>query len=91
MPKLTLALCLQPLMFVHDDRSLKMVEWMEMLRMLKYEKVTFRNFTLGCVTKFSHLNIVQKDKDILYFSDSHFAHSTIVGAETDPATTNGIE
>ena len=37
--KLRLALCVQPMLYVNDDISLRLVEFMETLKLMKYDRV----------------------------------------------------
>ena len=37
--KRRLALCVQPMLYVNHDISLRLVEWMEVLRQQKYDKI----------------------------------------------------
>ena len=34
-----LGLCVQPMLYVRDDISLRLVEWMELLKIMKYDRV----------------------------------------------------
>ena len=56
--KKPLALCLKPLTLLNNDKSLKLIEWFEMLKILGFEKVIIYLESM-------HPNIAKAGKDVL--------------------------